>query len=70
MAHTSVLLQEILTGLDIKSNDIFFDGTINGGGHSFAVSEKLGAEGTIIGTDLDGNAIVKAGERLKGAKAK
>lgn len=70
MAHTSVLLQEILTGLDIKSNDIFFDGTINGGGHSKAVSEKLGVDGILIGTDLDGTAIAKAGERLKGAQAK
>ena len=70
MAHTSVLLQEIMTGLDIKGDDIFFDGTINGGGHSKAVSEKLGEKGMIIGTDLDGKALGKAEERLKGTMAK
>jgi len=68
--HKSVLLQEVIEGLDIKPNDIFFDGTINGGGHSKAISEKLGENGTIFGTDLDGVALGKAEERLKGAKAK
>ncbi len=70
MAHTSVLLQEILTGLSIKQDDIFLDGTINGGGHSKAVSELLGNKGMIIGLDLDGNAINKAKNRLAGSVAK
>lgn len=68
--HISVLLNEVITGLDIKPNDIFFDGTINGGGHSKAVSDRLGPNGMIIGTDLDGVALAKAKERLFGSKAK
>ncbi|MBI2476122.1 MAG: 16S rRNA (cytosine(1402)-N(4))-methyltransferase RsmH [Candidatus Taylorbacteria bacterium] len=70
MMHKSVLLQEVITGLDIKLDDVFFDGTVNGGGHSKAVAELLGAKGVIIGTDLDGDALAKAGERLKEATAK
>jgi 16S rRNA (cytosine1402-N4)-methyltransferase len=70
MAHTSVLLQEVITGLDIKPNDVFLDGTINGGGHSKAVSDLLNEEGMIIGTDLDNAALQKAELRLSGSKAK
>ncbi len=68
--HKSVLLNEVVTGLDIKPTNIFFDGTINGGGHSEAVAAKLGADGMIIGTDLDEDALARAEERLKGAAAK
>ncbi|MES2087404.1 MAG: 16S rRNA (cytosine(1402)-N(4))-methyltransferase RsmH [Patescibacteria group bacterium] len=70
MIHKSVLLQEVIAGLDIKRNDVFLDGTINGGGHSEAVSKILSAEGMIIGTDLDGDALARAKDRLKDAKAK
>ncbi|MDO8676536.1 MAG: 16S rRNA (cytosine(1402)-N(4))-methyltransferase RsmH [Candidatus Azambacteria bacterium] len=65
MSHTSVLLNEVITGLDIKPADIFFDGTINGGGHSRAIAEKLNEGGMIIGVDLDLDAIAKAQENLK-----
>ncbi|MDO8591219.1 MAG: 16S rRNA (cytosine(1402)-N(4))-methyltransferase RsmH [bacterium] len=65
MSHTSVLLNEVITGLDIQPADIFFDGTINGGGHSRAIAEKLNENGMIIGTDLDLDAIAKAEEKLK-----
>lgn len=68
--HKSVLLNEVIEGLHIQPNDIFFDGTINGGGHSKAVYELLGAEGMIIGTDLDGSAIEKSKAVLTGGKAK
>jgi|SRR3989338_5939461 len=70
MPHIPVLLNEVITGLDIKPNDVFFDGTINGGGHSEAVARKLDERGVIVGTDLDINAIAKAKERLKESKAK
>lgn len=68
--HISVLLNEVITGLKIKKENIFLDGTINGGGHSEAVSKLLDERGTIIGTDLDGDALKRATERLSGAKPK
>lgn len=70
MVHKSVLLNEVITGLDIKEDDVFFDGTVNGGGHSKAVYDKLGANGLVIGTDLDEAALAKAREKLQGGNAK
>lgn len=68
--HISVLLNEVIAGLDIKEDDVFFDGTINGGGHSMTVYDKLGPKGVLIGTDLDEAALEKAGEKLRGGNAK
>ena len=68
--HIPVLLNEVIAGLDIKPDDVFFDGTINGGGHSKAVLDRLGAKATIIGVDLDNCALAKAEEKLTGGKAK
>jgi len=70
MTHTSVLLHEVIDGLNIKPSDIFLDGTLNGGGHSKAVSNILDKDGIIVGIDLDGNALAKASSNLAGATAK
>ncbi len=70
MAHVSVLLQEIIDALDIQPDDVFLDGTINGGGHSKAVYDKLGETGTLIGIDLDQAGLEKSKERLVGGKAR
>lgn len=70
MHHISVLLNEVISGLDIKEDDIFFDGTINGGGHSKAVYDRLGSKGILIGTDLDESALGKAQARLQGGQAR
>ena len=68
--HIPVLLHEVISGLDIKPDDVFFDGTINGGGHSGAVYDMLGPKGVLIGTDLDETALAKAREKLQGKTAK
>lgn len=68
--HIPVLLNEVITGLDIKPDDVFFDGTINGAGHSKAVYDKLGPNGFIIGTDLDQSALAKASQKLRGGMAR
>ncbi|MDO8482700.1 MAG: 16S rRNA (cytosine(1402)-N(4))-methyltransferase RsmH [bacterium] len=68
--HIPVLLNEVIAGLDIKPDDVFFDGTINGGGHSKAVYDKLNSKGVLIGTDLDETALGKAREKLQGGNAK
>ncbi|KKU26201.1 MAG: Ribosomal RNA small subunit methyltransferase H [Candidatus Magasanikbacteria bacterium GW2011_GWA2_46_17] len=68
--HIPVLLNEVIAGLDIKPDDVFLDGTINGGGHSKAVYDKLGTKGLLIGTDLDEMALGKAREKLQGGNAK
>ncbi len=54
--HTSVLLQECLTGLAIKPNGIYVDVTFGGGGHSKAILDALGPEGRLYAFDQDPDA--------------
>ena len=49
--HKSVLLNEAINGLNLKPGDIFFDGTLGGGGHSAKVCEIFGKTVRIIGVD-------------------
>jgi len=55
--HTSVLLQESIEALDIKSGGVYMDGTFGRGGHSTEVLKSLSAEGQLIGVDRDVTAI-------------
>lgn len=64
MTHVPVLLQEVVKGLSLRENAVFFDGTLGGGGHSLAVAEMLHGKVTIIGTDLDADAIARAEDAL------
>ena len=62
--HTSVLLDEVLSGLAIKPEGIYVDGTLGGGGHASHVLERLSGEGRLIGIDQDADAIEAATKRL------
>ena len=62
--HSSVLLNETIDKLKIKSDGIYLDGTLGGGGHSYEIAGRLGNGGRLIGIDQDGAAIEAAGERL------
>ncbi|TAH63718.1 MAG: 16S rRNA (cytosine(1402)-N(4))-methyltransferase RsmH [Gottschalkiaceae bacterium] len=62
--HISVLLNEVISGLDIKKNGTYVDGTLGGAGHSKEIVKKL-ENGHLIGIDQDMNAIKKASEELK-----
>ena len=61
--HISVLLEECLDGLNIKSDGIYVDGTLGGAGHSVCIAARLTA-GRLIGIDRDPIALQAAGERL------
>ena len=63
--HKSVLLDETIEGLNIKSDGIYVDGTLGGGGHSYHIASKLSDKGRLIGIDQDKDAIKAASERLK-----
>lgn len=63
--HKSVLLNETIEGLNIKSDGIYVDGTLGGGGHAYEVCRRLGEKGSIIGIDQDEAAIEAASVRLK-----
>lgn len=62
-SHIPVMLNECISGLNIKENGVYFDGTEGGGSHSYAI---LSANPTVrlIGTDLDDEAIAAATEKL------
>ncbi len=62
--HRPVLLEEVLSGLDLKENGVYFDGTLGGGGHSHEILAR-GKNTALIATDKDADAIAAAGERLQ-----
>ena len=62
--HISVLLDECVEGLNIRSDGIYVDGTLGGGGHSSRIAAKL-TTGRLIGIDQDASAIAAAGKRLE-----
>lgn len=58
--HISVLLNESITGLAIKPDGIYIDGTFGRGGHSRAILSKLGENGRLYSIDRDPTAIAEA----------
>ena len=63
--HKSVLLDEVIEGLNIKPDGIYVDGTLGGAGHSYHICEKLTEGGRLIGIDQDEDAIKAATKRLE-----
>ena len=62
-SHFSVLLNECIENLDIKSDGIYVDGTAGGAGHSSKIAERL-ENGLLIPIDQDEDAIKVITERL------
>ncbi len=64
--HISVLLQESVDSLNVKSDGVYVDCTAGGGGHSAAVLERLGEKGRMILIDQDPDAIATLQKRFEG----
>ncbi|WP_233967792.1 16S rRNA (cytosine(1402)-N(4))-methyltransferase RsmH [Pectobacterium polaris] len=58
--HTTVLLDEAVNGLNIRSGGIYIDGTFGRGGHSRLILSQLGSEGRLLAIDRDPQAIEAA----------
>lgn len=59
MYHASVLLEESIQQLDVRSSGIYVDATFGGGGHSKLILEtleKTGGKGRLFGFDQDEDA--------------
>lgn len=56
-SHHPVLLQEVLEYLDPQSGETFIDGTLGGGGHSWAIAQRIAPDGFLLGIDADTAAI-------------
>ncbi len=59
-SHISVLLNESIEGLGIKTDGIYIDGTFGRGGHSREILSRLGEKGRLISIDRDPQAIAEA----------
>ncbi|KAF5043785.1 Ribosomal RNA small subunit methyltransferase H [bioreactor metagenome] len=62
--HKSVLLDESIEGLNIKTNGIYVDATLGGGGHTQEILKRA-VDGKVIGIDQDDYAIERAKDKLK-----
>lgn len=67
--HKSVLLEETIAALNIKSDGIYVDGTAGGAGHSSEIAKRL-KSGFLYALDRDPDAVATAAERLKSYPAK
>ena len=67
--HKSVLLEETIAALNIKSDGIYVDGTAGGAGHSSEIAKNL-TSGFLYALDRDPDAVKTATERLKDYPAK
>ena len=63
-SHLPVMLEECMTALNLKSDGIYFDGTLGGTGHSYQILKRSNGA-SLIATDLDLTALAVAKERLK-----
>ncbi|MBT4894655.1 16S rRNA (cytosine(1402)-N(4))-methyltransferase RsmH, partial [bacterium] len=68
--HIPVLLKEVIDSLNLQEGDVVVDGTLNRGGHSKEICKLIGKSGTLIGIDLDQDALDEAGQDLKEVKCK
>lgn len=63
--HIPVLLNEVITGLNIKPSGIYVDCTMGGGGHSSEILKRLSSSGKLIGFDKDIDACKVCSEKFE-----
>jgi len=65
MEHTSVLLNETIDALRLRSGMTVVDGTLGGGGHAEAMLARITPGGRLVGIDKDSFALETAKKRLE-----
>ncbi len=70
MSHVPVLLNESIDGLNIKAGETIIDATLGAGGHSSEIARRFGDTVTIVGFDLDADALKLAQKSIKDAGGK
>ena len=63
--HISVLLRESVDRLEVKTDGVYVDGTLGGGGHASMICQRLDKDGMLIGIDRDTAALAASKERLQ-----
>jgi 16S rRNA (cytosine1402-N4)-methyltransferase len=68
--HVSVLLDEVVVGIDPKPGQVIVDGTLGGGGHTRAILERVVPDGQVIALDRDPAALAEAEKTFAGQALK
>ena len=63
--HQPVMLDEVVSSLNLKPGHVVLDATIGGGGHAGEILKRIMPGGRLIGLDADDEAIKIASENLK-----
>ena len=64
LAHTPVLLDEVLVALDVRGGGRYLDATFGRGGHTAAILDRVGKDGRVVAIDRDPEAIRAGRERF------
>lgn len=67
-SHEPVMTREVFEILNLKPGGIYLDCTLGGAGHASIACGLVGEGGTVIGLDIDDDAIESAGNRLSSAQ--
>ena len=63
--HQPVMLDEVISSLNLKPGYIVLDATVGGGGHAGEILKRISPGGRLVGLDADETAIKIASENLK-----
>jgi len=63
-SHVSVLARECMDALMPERGGVYVDCTAGGGGHSFEIARRLGADGRLVSLDRDDAALAACEKRL------
>lgn len=63
--HTPVMQKEVVQFLRCRPGGVYVDGTLGGGGHAFEILQNSAPDGTVIGIDIDDDAIDESRRRLE-----
>ena len=66
--HQPVMLDEVMSLLDLKPGDTVLDATLGGGGHSLEILRRIMPGGMLLGCDSDPAAVDRARENLRDFK--
>lgn len=58
--HIPVMRTEVLEYLNCRPGRVYVDGTLGGAGHAWAILERSGPDGLLVGLDQDADAIANA----------
>ena len=68
--HTPVLLDEVMTYLQVRPDGTYMDCTTGEGGHAYEIGRQLSSEGTLFMMDVDAEVLAIARERLNSTAAR